>query len=401
MALIVQKFGGTSVADTKRIKEVTRIIKSEIELGNQVIVVVSAMAGVTNHLINLCKEVSKLHTEDNMAEYDLALCSGEMVTTALVTLSLQENGLKSRSILGWQLPILTCSHYGKALVDKIDTNLLVVCLNQNIIPVIAGFQGVTEDNRCTTLGRGGSDTTAAIISAAVRADRCDIYTDVDGIFTTDPKIVRKAKKLMYISFEEMLAFTSSGAKVLTSRCVEIAMQHSVPIRVLSSFSIEKGTLITSRSAIMENRVITGIVSNNNLLQVSIEDPILNLNQIYYLMLKNSINVELMLSLEIKKKYSFIAQLNDKHRLDTLLAELKETKQITDSSININISMISIIGYGIANDSSVMKVLLNKLDTEGILVLMIQVLDIKIVLLVNTYDHERAINVLHEFFELDK
>lgn len=400
MALIVQKFGGTSVADTNRIKEVTRIIKSEVELGNQVIVVVSAMAGVTNHLISLCKEVSGLDVEDNMAEYDSALCSGEMVTAALLALSLQGKGFKSRSILGWQLPILTNSNYSKALVEKIDTNLLEDCLNQNIIPVIAGFQGVTKNNRCSTLGRGGSDTTAALIAAAMQADRCDIYTDVEGVFTADPRVVCKAKMLTQMSFEEMLGFSSSGAKVLTSRCVEIAMQHSIPIRVLSSFGVETGTLITSRNTIMENRIITGITSNNNLLKISMEDPILNLNQLCYLMVKNNINIELILNVEIAKKYSFIAQLNDKSRLDNLLVDLKESKQIANFVVNTNVSMISIIGYGIANDSSLMEALLNRLDTEGILVLMVQPLDIKISVLINIYDNEKAISVLHEFFELD-
>ncbi|KAJ6645078.1 Aspartokinase [Pseudolycoriella hygida] len=217
----VQKFGGTSVANIARIKEIIPIIKWEKQHGNQLVIVVSAMAGVTNQLVTLCNEVSSLKTDSELAEYDTALCSGEMVTASLLALELQQQGIDARSVLAWQLPILTNDNYSKALVEQISTSLLTECIKQNIIPVVAGFQGITNNNRLATLGRGGSDTTASLIAAAMQADRCDIYTDVEGVFTADPRIVPGAKKLSQISFEEMLEFASCGAKVLHPRFFDI------------------------------------------------------------------------------------------------------------------------------------------------------------------------------------
>ena len=241
MQIVVQKFGGTSVADIERIKSVATIVAKERALGNFPIVVVSAMAGVTNNLINLTDGVTK--DSGDLSEHDSILASGEQVSAALVALSLRACGLKARSYLSWQLPILTDQLHGSAKIVRINKDAIEQSINNSEIPVIAGFQGVDSENRLTTLGRGGSDTTATAIAATFGASRCDIYTDVDGIFTADPRIVEMAKKLDRISYAEMLELASLGAKVLHPRSIEIAMKYRVPVRVLSSFTEADGTML--------------------------------------------------------------------------------------------------------------------------------------------------------------
>ncbi|XVN42069.1 MAG: aspartate kinase [Candidatus Rickettsia vulgarisii] len=406
MSIIVQKFGGTSVANTTRIKDILPIIKSEKQNGNKLIIIVSAMAGVTNHLVTLCNEVSSLKTNSKLAEYDTALCSGEMVTASLLALSLQEKNIPARSVLAWQLPIITNDHYSKAVVENCSTDLITECLNNNIIPIIAGFQGITNNNRLTTLGRGGSDTTAALVAAAIKADRCDIYTDVEGVFTADPRIVPKAKKLSNVSFEEMQELASSGAKVLHPRSLEIAIRYKIPIRVLSSFLYDTtikeniGTLITSKNKIMENRQITGITSNKNLLRLTVNSNI-NFNQICNLIADNNIHLELMENIETNKQYNFIAPLHDKNKLQHLLDSLQREEQISSFTIDTQISIVSIIGYGIKNDHKLASFILTELEKNNISVKMIQISEIKIALLIKDTDTEQTIRCLHQLFELDK
>lgn len=391
MALIVQKFGGTSLANIERIKAVTKIIKAEIAAGNQVIIVASAMAGVTNKIIALCSELSSLDDRKTIAEYDSALCSGEIVSSSLIALSLREEGVEARSILAWQLPITTDSGYGKALVESVDTSLLKECLAQNIVPVIAGFQGITKQMRSSTLGRNGSDTTAVIIASVVQANRCDIYTDVDGVFTADPRIIHNSKKLERMSFEEMLALAASGAKVLHPRSVEIAMRYNVEIRVLSSFSdlnitdIAKGTLITSQDKIMERRTITGITSNKNLLRLIVENPELDSRKICNALARNDIHIEFMNASPL----SFIIPLSDISRVEKVMTGMGGV------TINTDISFVSIVGYGIKNDPGLISKILTKLSEADITVDMLQVSEIKISLLVNDRDTEKAIRVLSE------
>ena len=402
MGLIVQKFGGTSVAGTARIIDTAKIVQKEINSNNQVIVVVSAMAGATNQLINLCREVSSLNSHANLAEYDAALCSGEMVTSALLALNLQEIGIKSRSLFAWQLPILTSKSHAKAFVEMLDTKLLKECLDSGITPVIAGFQGVTKDNRLSTLGRGGSDTTAALVAASMNASRCDIYTDVTGIFTADPRLVHNAKKIDDIGFEEMLELASSGAHILHPRSVELAMRYNINMRVLSSFALENGTLITSKKHIMEHKLITGITSNKNLLKLSINATgVLNFSEICNLFLQNNIHVELMLNIDSDKQYNFIIQLGDKRRLESLINDLKQDNKITDFTINTEIAIVSLVGYGIKNDSKLAGTIIELLAKESVNIAMIQVAEIKISLLIADKDAEKSIRILHEFFELDK
>ncbi|MDX2082877.1 MAG: aspartate kinase, partial [Rickettsiales bacterium] len=234
--LIVQKFGGTSVGDISRIKNVAKKVKQEIDLGNKVVVVVSAMSGVTNQLVDYCNQVSQLTNDQALAEYDSITATGEQVTCGLLALELQSIGYKARSFLGWQIPVTTDNVYSKARIDEIDGKHILEAMKKYDVVVVAGFQGIyAKENRVTTLGRGGSDTSAVAVAAAIKADRCDIYTDVDGVYTTDPRITDKARKLDKVTYEEMLEMAYSGSKVLQTRSVAMAMAHNVRVRVLSTF----------------------------------------------------------------------------------------------------------------------------------------------------------------------
>ncbi|MCZ6901943.1 MAG: aspartate kinase [Rickettsia endosymbiont of Ixodes persulcatus] len=400
MALIIQKFGGTSVANIDRIKKIVPIIKAEIAKNNQVIVVVSAMAGVTNQLVTLCNEVSSLKKTSQFAEYDVALSSGEIVTASLLALALQEENIKARSFLAWQLPILTDNNHSKALVESITTDLLEKYLQLNTIPIIAGFQGINKFNRLSTLGRGGSDTTAALTAAAMKANRCDIYTDVEGIFTADPRIIPNAKKIKEIDFLEMLELASSGAKVLHPRAVELVMRYKIDMRVLSTFSPNtEGTLITSRDKNMENGIISGITSNKNLLKISIKSVSLNFLQIANIITQNNNHIEFMQEIKNNEEYSFITNLTDKNNLQTLLTNLKDDKQIQDFTFDTEIATISLIGYGIKNDCKLLETILSKLTNDNINVNMMQLSEVKITLLINDQDAEKTIFNLYNLFKI--
>ena len=261
--LVVQKFGGTSVGNIERIKNVAKKVEAELKKNNQVIVVVSAMSGVTNQLVEYCHQVSSLINNSALSEYDSIIATGEQITCGLLALQLQSMGYKARSFLGWQIPLTTDNVHSKARIDEIKGSVLLESLKQYQVVVVAGFQGVhLESNKITTLGRGGSDTSAVAIAAAVNADICDIYTDVDGVYTTDPRITDKAKKLNKVTYEEMLEMAYSGSKVLQTRSVAMAMAHNVKVRVLSSFeevNENSGTiLVNNNQEIMEKRLITGI-----------------------------------------------------------------------------------------------------------------------------------------------
>ncbi|WP_342170016.1 aspartate kinase [Rickettsia endosymbiont of Seladonia tumulorum] len=402
MALIIQKFGGTSVATIDRIKKIIPIIKAEIAKNNQVIIVVSAMAGVTNQLVTLCNEVSSLNKSSQLAEYDVALSSGEIVTASLLALALQEENINARSFLAWQLPILTDDNHSKALVESVDTNLLNECLQQNIIPIIAGFQGINKHNRLATLGRGGSDTTAALIAAAMKADRCDIYTDVEGVFAADPRIIPKAKKIDEIDFSEMLELALSGAKVLHTRAAEIVMRYQIDMRILSTFAPEAGcTLITSKDKIMEKRIISGITSNKNLLYITIESCSLNFIQVASVIAQNNNHIELMQEIEHNKRYSFITDLTDKNSLHILLTNLKNNNQISNFTFDTEIATVSIIGHGIKNDLKLLEVILSKLAKDNINVQMVQISEIKIIILINDKQVEKTVLDLYDLLKISE
>src|ERR1700742_1117971 len=266
MARIVQKFGGTSVADIDRIKAVALRVKREADAGNQIAVVVSAMSGVTNQLVGWTNSFGAI---PDQKEYDVVVASGEQVTAGLTALALQELGLKARSFLGWQVPIETDTAHGKARIEGIPTASLDAVLARGEIPVVAGFQGVAPGSRVATLGRGGSDTSAVALAAALKAERCDIFTDVDGVYTTDPRIVAKAKKLDKITYEEMLEMASLGAKVLQTRSVELAMNHRVRVQVLSSFTDAPGTMVVNEDEIVEQQVVSGIAYSRDEAKVTL------------------------------------------------------------------------------------------------------------------------------------
>ncbi|MBU6474140.1 MAG: aspartate kinase, partial [Alphaproteobacteria bacterium] len=256
MAKIVMKFGGTSVADLERIRHVATLAKREVDAGHQVAVVVSAMSGETNKLVGWTRELSPLH---DAREYDTVVAAGEQITAGLTAVALSAIGVSARSWLGWQIPIHTSAMHGSARIEGIEPERLNERLAQGQVAVIAGFQGIARDNRISTLGRGGSDTSAVAVAAALKADRCDIYTDVDGVYTTDPRIVSKARRLEKVAFEEMLEMASLGAKVLQTRSVEIAMLYRVPVRVLSTFDPDAGgTLLCDEDDIVEKKPVTGI-----------------------------------------------------------------------------------------------------------------------------------------------
>ena len=267
MARIVQKFGGTSLADVERIKVVARRVKCECDGGNEVAVVVSAMAGTTNQLVGWTRDTSRLH---DAREYDVVVASGEQVTAGLLSLALQDLGVDARSWLGWQIPIRTDSVHGKARIEAIDVTELRHRLARGQVAVVAGFQGLGPRGRITTLGRGGSDTSAVALAAALEADRCDIFTDVDGVYTSDPRIVAKARKLSRITYEEMLEMASQGAKVLQTRSVEMAINHRVQVQVLSSFADSPGTLVVDEDEIVEKQIVSGIAYSRDEAKITVQ-----------------------------------------------------------------------------------------------------------------------------------
>ena len=358
------------------------------------------MAGVTNQLVTLCNEVSSLNNISQFAEYDVALSSGEIVTASLLALALQEEDIKARSFLAWQLPMLTDNNHSKALVESITTDLLEKYLQLNTVPIIAGFQGINKSNRLTTLGRGGSDTTAALIAAAMQADRCDIYTDVEGIFTADPRIIPTAKKIKEIDFLEMLELASSGAKVLHPRAGELVMRYKIDMRVLSTFSPDtEGTLITSKDKNMENGIINSITSNKNLLKISVKSISLSFLQVANMITQNNNHIEFMQEIKNNEEYSFITNLTDKNNLQALLTNLKDDKQIQDFTFDTEIATISLIGYGIKNDCKLLETILSKLTKDNINVNMIQLSEVKITLFINDQDAEKTIFNLYNLFKI--
>lgn len=387
MSIIVQKFGGTSVEDVTKIQNIVDIIINAKKSGNKIVVVVSAMAGVTNQLANYCMSISPLDNPSKLSEYDAALTSGEIVTSALLSLALQNRRIKAKSMLSWQIPIITDNQFSKSLITDIKKSKLMHYIDEDIVPIIAGFQGVTENGDLTTLGRGGSDTTACAVAASLNAARCDIYTDVDGIFTADPRLVNNASKIEVMSYEEMLEFASMGAKVLHTRAVQIGMRYNVPIRVLSSFSNNKGTIITNHNNIMEKSKITGITHNKNIASIRLK----NSNPSLLLTLSgNNVNIDLI---EHKKNETvIIIPLSDLSIAKSLLAQ-------EDIEISTDIAFVSVIGFGIKNDSNSMSIILSVFKKNNIDILKMISSEVKISLLIEDDKTEKAVKVLHNAFDL--
>ena len=410
--LIVQKFGGTSVGDIKRIKNVAQKVKAELLKNNKIIVVVSAMSGVTNQLVGYCNEVSSLIDQDSLIEYDSIVATGEQITCGLLALELQSIGYKARSFLGWQIPIHTDSVHSKARIDNINGAELLKELENYDVIIIAGFQGIdSKTNRITTLGRGGSDTSAVAIAASVKADLCDIYTDVNGIYTTDPRITDKAHKLDKVSYEEMLEMAYSGSKVLQTRSVAMAMAHNVRVRVLSTFEEVNETsgtiLVNNEEETMEKRVITGISLSKNDVHITLtkmpDHPGLSAS-IFGALASKEVNVDMIVqNISIDKQFvdiTFTTSKEELERAKIAIESVKSTVNYQDLKIDENIAKISIIGVGMISHSGVAHTMFKTLADKGINLLLISTSEIKISVLIAKEYGELAVRVLHTAFELD-
>jgi aspartate kinase len=403
MARIVQKFGGTSVADIDRIRNAACRVKREVDAGNEVAVVVSAMAGTTNQLVEWTRQVSVLH---DAREYDAVVAAGEQVTAGLMALALQALGVGARSWLGWQIPVHTDGVHGKARIESINTAELERRLARAQVPVVAGFQGIGPEGRITTLGRGGSDTSAVALAAALEADRCDIFTDVDGVYTTDPRIVAKAQKLSRITYEEMLEMASQGARVLQTRSVEMAMNHRVRLQVLSSFSDSPGTLVVDEDEIVEQRVVSGIAYSRDEAKITVQrvaDRPGVAAAIFGPLADRSINVDMIvqnISEDGKTDLTFTVARSD---LDRAVAVLDECKQVVGFHAlkpDSNVVKISVIGVGMRSHAGVAKLMFQTLADRGINIQVISTSEIKVSVLIAAEYTELALRALHTAYGLD-
>ena len=404
MKIVVLKFGGTSVADVPQIKKIALKIKLEVELGYKVITVVSAMSGVTNNLINLVKNTSDIPP---YSEYDTVLSTGEQVTSALLAIALNKLKIKARSWLGWQIPIVTDNTYGKSAIEEIKTENILNDLEINQVAIVSGFQGVSNDNRITTLGRGGSDTTAVAMAASFLADRCDIYTDVDGVYTTDPRIVKSAKKLDIITYEEMLELASQGAKVLQTRSVALAMKYGVKLRVLSSFENLPGTSIIKEENNMEKSEISGIAHSLNEAKITLSgvpDQPGQAADIFGTLAQHSINVDMIVqSSSINQEVTDITFTIPE--TDLLIAEkaIKQLqKKISFNKFNsdTNVVKISVVGNAMRTQSGMAKTMFETLARNQINIHVISTSEIKISVLISADYYELAMRSLHSAFGLD-
>jgi aspartate kinase len=421
LARIVMKFGGTSMAGTERIRRVAGIVKRQQEAGHEVAVVVSAMAGETDRLVNFCREASALY---DPAEYDVVVASGEQVTSGLLALTLQAMGCKARSWLGWQLPIHTDDAHAKARIEEIDSTALLASMAAGEIAVIPGFQGLSPQNRITTLGRGGSDTSAVAVAAAVKADRCDIYTDVDGVYTTDPRIVAKARKLPLVTYEEMLELASVGSKVLQTRSVSLAMKEKVRVQVLSSFIDESapaadtlpGTMIVSDEELtngelegsdMERQLITGIAADKNEAKITmtrVPDRPGAVAGIFGPLAEANINVDMIIQNVAKDQgetdVTFTVPQADLVRAQAMLEERKEAIGFYRMIADDKVAKISVVGVGMRSHAGVASTMFRSLADRGINIQAISTSEIKVSVLIDADETELAVRVLHTAYGLD-
>lgn len=404
MARLVMKFGGTSVADMDRIAHVAVRVKREIDAGNQVAVVVSAMAGTTNQLVGWTNAAAKI---PDRREYDVVVASGEQVTAGLLALALQNLGVPARSWMGWQLPIGTSDAHGSARILDIDAGLLEAGFASGEVAVIAGFQGVAPGGRISTLGRGGSDTSAVAIAAAIKADRCDIFTDVDGVYTTDPRIVAKARKLDKITYEEMLEMASLGAKVLQTRSVELAMVHNVRVQVLSSFEDLPGTLVVDEGEIVEQEVVSGIAYSKDeakitLLRVADKPGVAA--SIFGPLADANVNVDMIVQNVSEDGTStdmtFTVGRADLDRAASVISGLKAQLDYRQLLSDANVVKVSVIGVGMRSHAGVATRMFAALAEKGINIQVISTSEIKISVLIAADYTELAVRALHTAFGLD-
>ncbi len=404
MALIVQKFGGTSVGDLDRIRNVATRVKSEVDAGHQVAVVVSAMAGTTNQLVAWARDIGPLH---DAREYDTIVSTGEQVTVGLLAIALQNMGVDARSWLGWQIPVHTDEIHGAARILDIDTSVIGQRLAAGQVAVVAGFQGLAPDGRITTLGRGGSDTSAVALAAALGADRCDIYTDVDGVYTTDPRIAPHARKLDRITFEEMLEMASLGAKVLQTRSVAMAMRHNVNLQVRSSFTDAPGTFVVDEDSIVEQEKISGIAYSPDEAKITIQglpDKPGIAAEIFGRLADNHVNVDMIVqsaSTDTKKTdITFSIGRADLQKAVDTIEKSKDQLGFSGVSAAENVTKISVVGMAMRSQPGVAKTMFETLADKGINLQVISTSEIKISVLISSEYTELAVRSLHTAFGLD-
>ena len=401
--MIVQKFGGTSVGSEERIASVAQIIQ-KASIDNSVIVVVSAMSGETNRLIKLAKSFGE---NPSKREFDALISTGEKVSAALLAMALHQIGIKAKSYTASQISMRTTDSYSKAKILDVDGQKIQDALNQGIIPIITGFQGITESGDVTTLGRGGSDTTAVAIAAQMKAERCDIYTDVDGIYTTDPRVVPEAKKLDKITMEEMLEMAGQGAKVIQIRAVEFANKYNVPVRVLSSFEPGSGTLISLEEKDMENGLVSGIafqkdqmkytlhgVSDTPGIAYSILGPLSDANIEVDVIVQN-------ISVDGKTDFTFTVSKEDEHATSEVIKQIKNSLDFDDVIIDSQIAKVSLVGVGMRTHAGIASTAFKALSENDVNIQMISTSEIKITIVINESAVTKAVKALHEAFELEK
>ena len=396
MSLIVQKFGGSSVATTDRLNLVANHIKKELELNNKVVVVVSAQNKMTDNLISQEKEITEIN---HGREHDVLVSTGEQITIAKLAMVLKEKNIKAISLTGWQIPIITDSNYSNARIRYINNETIEEYLNVGNVVIIAGFQGVDELNNITTLGRGGSDTTAVALAASLNADRCDIYTDVDGVFVADPRIISEAEKLKQVSYDEMLELASMGAKVLHNRCVEIGKKYNVPIYVKSTFEENStGTLIDSNN--LETTIISGITKNDKIIHVSLKniENKTEISKLFENLSKNQINVDMItMNLNDKNNIDFIINLDDLSLTSSIIEKLKQNLNYKDVNFIDNVAKVSIIGTGITNKTEIIGEIFEVLRKNNIDIKLITTSEIKISIVIDIKEVTNAMIAINNIF----
>ncbi|MEE8144952.1 MAG: aspartate kinase [Kiloniellales bacterium] len=404
MARIVMKFGGTTVADVTRIQNAAQRIKAEVDAGHQVAAAVSAMAGVTNQLVDYVDQVARI---SDLREYDVVVSSGEQAAAGLLAIALQEMGVAARSWLGWQVPVHTNDAHGSARIESIDVDDILRRMDDGQVAIVAGFQGVAPDGRITTLGRGGTDTSAVALAAALGAERCDIYTDVDGVYTSDPRIVTKARKLDRITYEEMLEMASVGAKVLQTRSVELAMKHGVRIQVLSAFEPGPGTLVVDEDEIVEKAIVSGIAYSRDEAKITlrqVQDRPGVAAAIFGPLSKSAINVDMIVqNVSTEGNTTDLTFTVGKAEFERALKVIEDNcahLDYAELSGDPNVVKVSVIGVGMRSHAGVAQQMFTALAEKGINIQVITTSEIKISVLVAEEYTELAVRALHTAYGLD-
>lgn len=404
MARIVMKFGGTSVADVTRVRNAAELVRAEAAAGHQVAVAVSAMAGVTNQLVDYVDEAAKI---SDLREYDVVVSAGEQVTAGLMAIALQETGVAARSWLGWQVPVHTNDAHGSARIEGIGVEQIVQRMEDGQVAIVAGFQGISPEGRITTLGRGGTDTSAVALAAALGAERCDIYTDVDGVYTSDPRIVAKARKLDRVTYEEMLEMASVGAKVLQTRSVELAMKHGVRVQVLSSFENSPGTLVVDEDEIVEKAIVSGIAYSRDEAKITLRqvpDRPGVAAAIFGPLAQAHINVDMIVqNVSTERESTDLTFTVGKAEFDRALKVIEKNCAHLDYeelSGDPNVVKISVIGVGMRSHAGVAQQMFTALAEKGINIQVISTSEIKISVLVAEEYTELAVRALHSAYGLD-